>query len=583
QDACSSTTYEAENMFHSTGGSTPDGWNIWANGYISTNHNFDGGTHLVTIVTRGQAAAGVPAHLSVSIENRTYTYSITDTAWTSYRFNLDIPAGVHEIRVAFDNDYNQGGQDRNLYVDKVIVGCAGGWTNLTLRNGWTAAANSNVPAVGLVDGIVTFRGALDGSNASSNIPFCLSDGHTSPGPDYTQYRPADVGYLTTRLALANGATGSVLIGPALKDIPPSPDREQTGSFCLLVNEHGAEGNPGPNARLLTSLEGLTYTKSAYGVTKNAYRVLETFNQSWSVDYPQRGTDETLPGGSGIHAKVVNGFVRFQGEARYLASDPFDSVLFRLPANQGLIPSEPVYLPITLDPVAAPLPGRIVIQTNGDVVVEGAVDGAKKGTSLDGASYSISQASGTAFPLSNGWIASSTRLVRARLANGVVRLEGAVKSGTTATIGTLPTTMRPAKPIYLVADGFLFAQPATLRVNTDGTIEVVTPLVVAQPGISLDGVSFAVDGPYQCTGGCLTATPLARNQNSGSFNTTGERWFVVSDSINGWQASEMAGRTIRVNGVVVTPGQMPLPAPVNGTTYYFNFSAGSRTWASWSFW
>ncbi len=45
---------------------------------------------------------------------------------------------------------------------------------------------------------------------------------------------------------------------------------------------------------------------------------------------------------------------------------------------------------------------------------------------------------------------------------------------------------------------------------------------------------------------------------------------------------MAGRTIRVNGVVVTPGQMPLPPAVNGS-YYFQFSAGSFSWASWNFW
>jgi hypothetical protein len=104
--------------------------------------------------------------------------------------------------------------------------------------------------------------------------------------------------------------------------------------------------------------------------------------------------------------------------------------------------------------------------------------------------------------------------------------------------------------------------------------------VAQPGISLDSVSFSAD--FQCTGPCSSATPIIRNQNSGSFNTLGERWFVVSESINGWQASEMTGRSIKVNGVTVTPGQMPLPPAVNGK-YYFQFSAGTKTWASWSFW
>lgn len=82
--------------------------------------------------------------------------------------------------------------------------------------------------------------------------------------------------------------------------------------------------------------------------------------------------------------------------------------------------------------------------------------------------------------------------------------------------------------------------------------------------------------------CYDAVPLAKHQQSGSFETTGEKWFVVTDAIYGWQASEVAGRTIRVNGVVVTPGQMPLPAPIDGKRY-FHFSAGDRPWASWSFW
>jgi subtilisin family serine protease len=83
-------------------------------------------------------------------------------------------------------------------------------------------------------------------------------------------------------------------------------------------------------------------------------------------------------------------------------------------------------------------------------------------------------------------------------------------------------------------------------------------------------------------GCYNARPLARNQQSGSFGTTGEVWFVITDNPVGWQASEVQGRTITVNGVQVTAGQMPLPPAIGGKRY-FRFSAGSRTWASWSFW
>ncbi len=113
-----------------------------------------------------------------------------------------------------------------------------------------------------------------------------------------------------------------------------------------------------------------------------------------------------------------------------------------------------------------------------------------------------------------------------------------------------------------------------------------------------GDSECDDGEYcngqeTCSGGdcqsgqdqgqaCYDATPLARNQQSGPFNTTGERWFVVTDNPFGWQASEVQGRQIFVNGQLVSPGQMPLPPAINGERY-FQFTAGSAPWASWSFW
>jgi hypothetical protein len=352
---------------------------------------------------------------------------------------------------------------------------------------------------------------------------------------------------------------------------------------MQVAQHGEDRAPGPDAREFTSLEGVTYTKSAFAPSQNAQK-LELGN--WRILYPLRGSDGGLPAGQGIYVKVDHGFVRFQGEIESAIGgpDPIDPLLFTLPAGQGLIPDAPVRLPVSLSPLAAPQAGRILIQPNGDVILEGPSEAARAGVSLDGTAYSLSSpASALPIRLSDGWSASSSRAVRARLANGIVRLEGAVSNGTAATLGTLPAGMHPAEPIYVVADALLLAQPATLRIDTDGRIEVVSPtLVVAQPGVSLDGVSFALDVGFQCTGACLSATPLVRNQNSGPFGTTGERWFVVSQNVNGWQASEMAGRTLRVNGILVTAGQMPLPAAVDGA-YYFQFSPGNFTWASWSFW
>jgi len=593
QQACQGATYEAESMFHSSGGATSNGWNLSSNGYVSTTHDFDGGSKVITVIARGQSAGGATPpygaapHMVVTVDGEyVYSYSVTTLAWTAFSFNLEARAGAHEIQIHFDNDFFQNGQDRNLLVDKLIIDCGGGWADLTLRNGWQPAEDSNRPAVGLVDGIVTFRGALDGTRATSSTAFCLTDGHTALGPDYTQFRPSDVGVLSVRAALGSGASASLQLGIPFRagnaDDRAVPDQELDSSSCMQVQQH-AEAAPGPDARELTSLEGVTYSKSAFSPARNAQK-LELGN--WRILYPLRGSDNLLPAGQGIYVQVNDGFVRFLGEIESSigGGEPIDPVLFRLPAGQGLIPNDPVRVPVSLSPLAVPQAGRISIQPNGDVILEGPSEAARAGVSLDGAAYSLSSPpSARAITLSDGWSASSARAVRARLTHGIVRLEGAVRNGTTAALGTLPAGMHPEAAIFVVADALLLAQPATLRIDTDGSIEVVSPtLVVAQPGISLDGVSFAVDAGFQCTGACLNATPLVRNQNSGAFGTTGERWFVVSQNINGWQASEMAGRTLRVNGVVVTAGEMPLPAALNGA-YYFQFSAGNFPWASWSFW
>ena len=58
--------------------------------------------------------------------------------------------------------------------------------------------------------------------------------------------------------------------------------------------------------------------------------------------------------------------------------------------------------------------------------------------------------------------------------------------------------------------------------------------------------------------------------------------VPADCVVFLVISEFEGRTIEVNGEVVTPGQVPLPQSVGGV-YYFHFGSGTKSWASWSVW
>ena len=116
------TTYAARNMRASTGAATSDGWNLWSNGTLSTDHSFKTGENLISVTARGQAAAGQWPHLTLLVDNRPLGEATVDgSTYESYDFVVNVPPGAHQVSVRFDNDYYQNGEDRNLYVADVSV------------------------------------------------------------------------------------------------------------------------------------------------------------------------------------------------------------------------------------------------------------------------------------------------------------------------------------------------------------------------------------------------------------------------------------------------------------------------------
>ena len=125
--SCQPVSYDAATMVHSTGGAMAGGWNIWSDGYISTNHTVTAGQTTVTVTAGGSSAAGVWPHMVVSVDGAPIgNVSVSSSSWTDYAFPLTAPLGTHEIRVTYDNDYCSTTEDRNLYVAKVVVGCGAG-------------------------------------------------------------------------------------------------------------------------------------------------------------------------------------------------------------------------------------------------------------------------------------------------------------------------------------------------------------------------------------------------------------------------------------------------------------------------
>lgn len=122
---CNAETYEAEAMTKSAGNAAPpDGWNLHSNGFISTTHDFTAGPAAVTVRALGQLAQGVAPHMIVRVGGAVIgNVYVTNTAYADFEFTFNAPGGTQEIRIEFDNDFYQPPQDRNLWLDRVIIGC----------------------------------------------------------------------------------------------------------------------------------------------------------------------------------------------------------------------------------------------------------------------------------------------------------------------------------------------------------------------------------------------------------------------------------------------------------------------------
>jgi secreted trypsin-like serine protease len=117
----SSNVFEAETMFHSTGGAFPGGWNIWSNGYASFSMPLGGGVQRMIVRAAGQNGNGFPI-MQVTVNGAVvFNTTVTSTDFSDHAFSFNAPVGNAEVRVNFTNDFYQPPIDRNLLLDKVTV------------------------------------------------------------------------------------------------------------------------------------------------------------------------------------------------------------------------------------------------------------------------------------------------------------------------------------------------------------------------------------------------------------------------------------------------------------------------------
>ena len=110
-------------MIKTTGGAVTGGWSIWSNGNIKESVNFPNSTiYQFEILARGSIASGVWPNMELRIDEATKaSFTVNKTTWDSYKAQVSVPSGLHDVIIAFTNDLKNLTEDRNLYVDKIII------------------------------------------------------------------------------------------------------------------------------------------------------------------------------------------------------------------------------------------------------------------------------------------------------------------------------------------------------------------------------------------------------------------------------------------------------------------------------
>jgi hypothetical protein len=360
-------------------------------------------------------------------------------------------------------DAQQGGPSADVETAQGAI--TGGWVTLPLINGWVPAGSAyHAPAIGQVNGVVVFRGAMKATNPTSNRAFVLP----------AAYRPedflgmADASNIMMKVVLSGGVGGTL-----------SYDFNAENGKTVAVSQDGMSDTAGPAALAFTSLDGASFDIEV-GTQLTA--------PDWRSLYTWRQINDTT---ASAFVKMVDGFVRFQGFPLKKDTNNTNNFMFTLP--EEFRTGYPVYTYANIGGPGTPLAwSEISIFPDGTVWAGSNAAVWVNGFNLEGVSYSRTLGGTISLPMSNGWTSYSGRQARVSNVGGVIRFQGAVSGGTTTTIGTLPTSLRPTKTVVLPTITFN-NQRGKITVTSGGVMTVDNPLGLsnATQFTSLDGVSFGI--------------------------------------------------------------------------------------------
>jgi GH35 family endo-1,4-beta-xylanase len=149
--AASALTIEAESAPVRTAGAPIEGgWNLNIAGEVGGYVRADAAaTYEMVVRARGTPCKGEWPLMQAMIDSEGGpTVKVESKDFADYTLKVEIPAGVHVVTAGFLNDRREGGEDRNLYVDRIDIRPLAGAEELAAaaREDWAAGGENREDA-----------------------------------------------------------------------------------------------------------------------------------------------------------------------------------------------------------------------------------------------------------------------------------------------------------------------------------------------------------------------------------------------------------------------------------------------------
>jgi GH35 family endo-1,4-beta-xylanase len=128
---------------HTAGAALDRVWNLSSEGDVGEYVSFpQGGRYEITVRARGTAAGKQWPIAALKLDDDARkTFTVAQTDFGDFREAIEIGPGLHKLTIVFTNDAVIGGEDRNLFLDRITVRGETGQPVPTLGDpsDWTAA------------------------------------------------------------------------------------------------------------------------------------------------------------------------------------------------------------------------------------------------------------------------------------------------------------------------------------------------------------------------------------------------------------------------------------------------------------